>query len=306
MHNTGHSKTAAVSSREREARSAVLAGAMDTIITLSALVAARSSVLLADFFKTGLELIAVLLAWLAIRRINRGAGARFEYGIGKLENLSSLFVGILMMICLLVISTNAVHNIMHPSHISGIGVWISMAAQLVYALVNGRLFITSRRTAKAESSPIMASQARLFMSKAFANVFILLSLILSTVLADFSWAVYIDPSSSLIIALFILLAALGTFSSSFNDLLDRTLEEESQIIILRELAHHFHEYDALHGIRSRRSGSHVFVEILLEFAPEKTVAEVQPVIDAMRGNLEKHIQGSCVTIGLTTQSLRGY
>ncbi len=295
-----HAHSTGGGSREREARAAVIAGTVDTLVTLSALIAARSSVLLADFFKTGLELIAVLLAWLAIRKINRGSDVRFEYGIGKLENLSSLFVGMLMMVCLLIIATSAVRNILHPAHISGIGVWISVVAQFVYAIVNGRLYFTGRRMAKSESSPIMASQARLFMSKTLANVFILLSLILSKALVDFSWAVYIDPASSLIIALFILLAALGTFSSSFNDLLDRTLEEESQIIILRELAHHFNEYDALHGIRSRRSGSHVFIDILLEFAPEKTIAEVQPVIDTMRSNLEKHIQGSCVTIGLTT------
>jgi cation diffusion facilitator family transporter len=288
------------SSREGEARSAVLAGTVDSIVTLAALLAASSTVLLADFFKTVLELIAVLLAWLAIRKINQGSDARFEYGIGKLENLSSLFVGNLMVLCLLIIVANAVRGIFHPAHISGIGVWISIVSQVVYAVVNGYLCFTSRRTAKRESSPIMAAQARLFLSKTFANVFILLALGLSKALSHFPWAVYIDPVSSLIIALFILLAALGTFSSSVNDLLDRTLEEESQIIILRELAGCFDEYEALHGIRSRRSGSHVFIDIFLEFSPDKTIAEVQPVIDKLRRNLEGHIQGSRVTVGLTT------
>lgn len=287
-------------SREAKTRAAVIAGTVDTLVTLTALVAASSSVLLADFFKTVLELIAVLLAWLAIRRINKGTDARFEYGIGKLENLSSLFVGILMVACLLIIATTAVRSIFHPSHISGIGVWISIVSQIVYSIVNGYLCFTSRRTAKLESSPIMASQARLFMSKAFANVFILLSLVLSKALASFSWASYIDPASSLIIALFILLAALGTFSSSFHDLLDCTLEEKSQIIILRELARCFDTYDALHGIRSRRAGNRVFIDIFLEFSPDKTIAEVQPVIDQLRKNLEERIQGSRVTVGLTT------
>ncbi|MFH1476584.1 MAG: cation diffusion facilitator family transporter [Verrucomicrobiota bacterium] len=288
-------------SKERETRAAVLAGGLDMVITLTALLAARSTVLMADFFKTFLELVAVLLVWLVMRRINRGSDPRFEYGIGKLENLASLFVGILMVGCLIIVAGNAGLHIFHPAHISGIGIWISMASQIVYTGVNGALYWTSRRMAARNGSPIMASQARLFISKAFANVFILLSLTLSKALAQYAWSLYIDPIASLIIAGFILLAALGIVSSSCNDLLDSTLEEETQIVILRELARMFNEYEALHGIRSRRSGNRVFIDIFLEFAPRKTMAQVQPVIDAIRKNLEHHIQGCHVTIGLATR-----
>ena len=289
--------------RESAARSAVLAGLVDTLITLAALLAARSSVILADFFKTGLEFVAVLLAWLAIRRIQRGSDHRFQYGVGKLENLSSLFVGVIMILSILIIMANALRNIRHPSAISGMGVWISLISQIAYMLINGYLCWASHRSNQAEPSPIMASQIRLFMSKAFANLFILLSLGLSLSLSPFPWAHFIDPVSSIIIALFILLAATGIFSSSFYDLLDKTLDEELQIIILRELARHFDSYEALHGVRSRRSGSHVFIEIFLEFDPDKKMADVQPVIDRLRQSIEEQIQGSRVTVGLTTEAI---
>jgi len=48
-------------SKEAASRSAVLAGAADTLITLGALLGARSSVVTADFFKTLIEFVAVLL-----------------------------------------------------------------------------------------------------------------------------------------------------------------------------------------------------------------------------------------------------
>ena len=38
-----------------------------------------------------------------------------------------------------------------------------------------------------------------------------------------------------------------------------------QLMIVKHLATHFHEYKALYGVRSRRSGSNIYVEILLEF-----------------------------------------
>ena len=62
------------SAKESSTRTAVIAGLADTLITLGALVASQSAVVLADFLKTLLEFVAVLLAWLAIRRIRAGPG----------------------------------------------------------------------------------------------------------------------------------------------------------------------------------------------------------------------------------------
>ncbi|TXT37284.1 MAG: cation diffusion facilitator family transporter, partial [Comamonadaceae bacterium] len=231
-----------------------------------------------------------------------GASHKFNYGVDKLENLSSLLIGMLMLVCLLIIGGNAVLHILHPSSISGPGVWISMAVQVVYAFVNGNFYLKNKRMAKAQASPLLESQASLFFTKAFGNVFILLSLVSSLALANYSWSYYIDPVASLIIAISILVSAMGIFSSSVFDLLDRSLEESDQIMIMRELALHFDDYEVLHGIRSRRAGSQAFIEIYLEFAPEKTISEVQPVIDHLRANLVAAIPGAKVTIGLTTQA----
>ena len=80
-------------------------------------------------------------------------------------------------------------------------------------------------------------------------------------LHDYSWSVYIDPIASLIIAGTILLAAIGIFTSSFYDLLDRTLEEADQMVILRELTKQFDQYDEMHGVRSRRADGKEFIEV---------------------------------------------
>jgi ferrous-iron efflux pump FieF len=287
-------------SRERVARQASVMAFADTLVTLGAMVAANSAVILADFCKTFLEFVAVFLSWWAIRRMARGAGGRFDYGLGKMEHLTSLIVGVLMTVCLLIITGNAVRNILHPAHIAGIGVQISMAAQMAYAAINGVVARRSRRAAKKENSPLLEAQARLHFARATANIFILLSLGLSIALARFGWARYIDPAASLVIAGSILMAALGIFSTSVGDLLDRTLEESDQLLILRELARHFNDYEYLHGIRSRRSGTEVYIEILLEFAPEKKAGDIQTVAASLRRQIESQIRNSHVTIGLST------
>jgi len=288
-------------SKEKALRGLFYAGSLDVILTTTAFLLSNSSVLLADFLKTTIELIAITLSWVAVRRINRGGGKTYEYGLGKLENISSLFVALVMLLSFLIITANSVRNILVPSHIQGVGLWVSIVAQVIYLGVNGSLYFKNRLLSKMSSSPLMDSQTRLFMTRFIGNAFILLSLGLSMAFAAYKWSSYIDPAASLIIAFSILSATLGIFSSSVYDLLDRTLEEERQVMILGELARHFHDYEELHGIRSRRSGAQVYVEIFLEFDPEKKVGEVQSAIDKLRRSIEEKIQGSKVTIAMTTE-----
>jgi ferrous-iron efflux pump FieF len=279
-------------------RTAVIAGGIDLLVTLSALLAAQSAVILADFCKTLLEFIAVVVAWITLRSIQRGAHHEFDYGVGKLENLSSLLVGLLMCLCLGVIMANAVLVLLQPTHISGAGVWLCLAAQAVYGVVNSRLTLQSRRLARQENSPLHEAQAGLFFTKAVGNGFIFLSLGLSKLLAAHSWSVYIDPVSSVVIAASILLAALGIFRNSTLDLMDRTLEEKHQIAILRSLANHFDRYADLREIRSRRSGRQVFVEIVLGFNPQDTAGKAEVAACELKAELEREIPGSRVTIAI--------
>jgi len=282
--------------KESSARTAVIAGVVDTALTFTAMALSSSAVLLADSLKTALEFVAVLLAWLSIRRITRGAGHNYEFGIGKLENLASLVIGSLMLIVFLVIVGNAIRTIISPSHIAGIGLWISVVGQVIYAFVNGFLFLRARKAARSEHSPIMASQAKLFFTKCFGNVFIFLSLVLSLALAKHAWSVYIDPVAALVVAATIIVSAIGVFSSSCYDLLDGALEEEDKLKIMRALAENFDRYDMLHAIRSRRSGSRAFIEIFLGFDPAKRVGDVQHEIDAIRNAVAQQFQSSSVIV----------
>ncbi len=289
------------SAKESSTRTAVIAGLADTLLTFAALVASQSAVVLADFFKTGLEFVAVLLAWLTIRRITRGAGATYDYGIGKLENLSSLAVAALMMLVFLIIVGNAIRGIILPSHIGGVGVYVSLALQVVYSGINGTLWRRAQRAASGENSPIMAAQAKLFFTKLVGNVFIFASLVGSLALADHEWSLYIDPIASLVIAGSILMSALGVLSSSCYDLLDGTLEEADQIKITRELVSNFDRYDMLYGVRSRRSGNRTFIDIFLGFDPDKRVGDVEREIDVIRKSVAAHFPNGVVTIVIGPQ-----
>jgi cation diffusion facilitator family transporter len=289
--------------KQTSTRNAAIVGGVDTLITLAALLAAQSSVLLADFLKTLLEFVAMLLAWLAIRRIHEGSKTHFEYGLEKLEDLSSLIVASLMVTLVIIITINAGINIMRPAHIEGVGLWISMVAQVAYGVINGRLFLRNRALARESRSPLVESQARLFFTRTVGNVFILTSLVSSLLLGHLAWSVYIDPAASLVIAGTILMSAIGVFSTSVGELLDRTLEEADQMKLLRVLAGEFDHYDDFFGTRTRRAGRREFIEVFLGFEEHKTVKEVQQRMDHVRHAIEREFPAASVVIALSNKDI---
>ena len=58
-----------------------------------------------------------------------------------------------------------------------------------------------------------------------------------------------------------MISAYKIFTRSIYDLLDGALEENIQLMIMRELAVHFDKNRDFHGVRSRRVGSRVFIEL---------------------------------------------
>lgn len=122
---------------------------------------------------------------------------------------------------------------------------------------------------------------------------------LSVLLVSWHWAEYIDPIVSFVIIGFLLLAGYREITSSLPDLFDKTLEEELQLLILRELATSFHQYHDFHGVRSRRSGSRIYIEIFLGFDPEQKAGEVQDFASSLKRSLESQIPGSVVSVVLS-------
>ena len=298
------SQEKAPASRERVARSAVITGSVASLIMLIAVLLARSTIVFADFCNTILEFSAVFISWLTIVRIERGKLSGFEYGTEKLESLASMLVGAAMLGCMGMISAVSILKIMHPVPVGGVGVWFTIAAQAVYFCINGTLFRRSRAVYAHAPSAIVASQVRLFAIKTLENLFVLAALALSFIFREHKWGQYLDPAGSLVIAGIMLLGATGTISSAFRDLVDRSIEEAQQIAILRGLADYFDDFDALHGIRTRRSGRRIFIEIFLEFAPGRTAAEVHETADKLRNIIQEAIPGSQVAIALAREKIR--
>lgn len=296
MKNGRSAKHSLSQQKEHSILLGVILGLFGLATGLFAAFTSNSTAILSEVLKnTGLT-AAVILSWLSLRKVRVGKTEGYNYGYGKLENFSGLIVAAIMIASFFLILYHTIERFhdrveMHPA-----GVDIGLVFSIIALICSIALWYHDYHLAKEEHSPVMESLWRLYRSKSVSTAVVILSLLLSIVFRNHGWSLYIDPVGSIIVSLFLVYSIYSVTSESMYDLLDRALEESLQLVILRALASHFDEYEALHGIRSRRTGGNTYIEIFLEFEGERKMSEVQQIIDSIKTDLEGKIQGSYVVI----------
>jgi cation diffusion facilitator family transporter len=280
--------------REKNLLLGVAFCSVDVLLMGAAAWVSDSLAILSDLLKESTDFLAVLASYFTVLALRQVPGQRFAYGIGKLENLVSLAISLIMVGCSFFLLAKVVAHFHHPMPTSGTVPGIVIFT--LYAAIGFGIWTRNRWILRQQHSPIIESQARLWFSKACFDSFMATALTLELVFRGQTWSFYLDPLASLLGVAFMIHAAYAISSSSVNDLMDAALEETTQLQILNQLVRHIDDYDRLHKVRSRRSGSKIFVEVFLEFPPSLRMAEAQERIQHLRQSISSAIPGAEVSI----------
>jgi len=94
----------------------------------------------------------------------------------------------------------------------------------------------------------------------------------------------LDPILASIIAIYISYAAFKIGKRSFNNLMDKELEEEEKIKIIK-LIKKEKQIRGFHAFKTRRSGNRVFVQFHVDLDKKLNLQQAHDIID----NIEKQI-----------------
>jgi cation diffusion facilitator family transporter len=297
----GREGTGGTASKEKTVVLSLLCDIALWLPEILAVILSGSVTLFADVMKCGNEILATVFALVILIKMKKGGAFSYDYGMGKFETITRSATGAVMLISIIIIFFTAFHRIFVPEAIQPAGAMIAVPLMIISAIIDTYLWQKNYRISLADPSPIMEAQWRLRRAKSFSDIAVLLSLVLSFALIGYTWATYIDPAVSFIIIGFLLIAGFREISSSIPDLFDKTLEEELQIVILKELSSFFHEYEGFYGVRSRRSGSKIYIDIFLGFDPGLSMGTVQDTSDRLKSSLEGKIPGSVVSVVPTSE-----
>lgn len=260
-------------------RAALVSVASNTILVLAKLGIGYwvgSISIVSEAIHSGVDLVAALIAFVAVRAAAKPPDERHPYGHGKIENLSGAIEAALIAVAAIWIIFEASQRLFHPKPIdhAWLGIAVMGGSVLVNLLVSSHLF----KVARATHSVALEADAWHLRTDVWTSLGIMGGLAIVTVgrlVAPSKDLSVLDPLCAIGVAFLIMKAAWELTAQSLGDLLDEALpdwEREDLLALLRKHP----DILGVHGLRTRKNGSSRYVEVHLVVRPE------MPVVDAHR------------------------
>jgi cation diffusion facilitator family transporter len=237
---------------------------------------------IAEAIHSGVDLLASIIAWVAVRTSSRPPDEDHPYGHGKYENVSGTIEAVLIFLAAGLIVNEAVQKLLNQTEAPKVDLGLIVMGVSVVAnfLVSRQLFVVARRT----DSVALEADAYHLTTDIATSVGVFVGLI-AVRLTGFT---FLDPLVALFVAGLIVKAAWDITRKSFVDLVDRSLPDEDRESIIAVLNAHSDVIAGFHRVRTRKSGPERLVDLHLVVNGSSSVEEAHALCD----HLERDLRGA--------------
>lgn len=227
--------------------------------------------MLAGLTDSLLDGAASLLNLIAVHYALRPADEDHRYGHGKAEALAGLGQALFIGASALLVASHAVDRLLHPEPIGAPA--LGIAVMLLSLALTIALLLFQNHVVKLTGSTAIRADSLHYRSDLLLNSSILLALLL----AGYGWP-QLDALFGIGIALFILYSALNIAREAAAVLMDQELAAElSERIHL--LACAVPGVLGAHDLRTRKSGTHWFVQLHVELPGELSLLQAHALCE---------------------------
>jgi cation diffusion facilitator family transporter len=251
----------------------VATAAILVTIKLAAWIASGSTALLASMADSGLDLIASLATFWAVRYAAVPPDAEHRFGHGKAEAFASLMQAGLVFASAALIAREAAGDFLRPHALRQEG-W-AVAVMAVSTVLTGLLIAAQSRVLRQTSSVAVSGDRAHYATDLASNVIALLGIAASAWLGVNG----LDAGAALLVAALLLWGAVGVFREASSQLMDHELPDAARAQIVR-LATEDGRLANVHQLRTRASGPYVHMQMHVDLDPEVTLERAHEAIVA--------------------------
>jgi ferrous-iron efflux pump FieF len=238
-----------------------------------------------------MDIFASVINYFALRAAARPPDEDHRYGHGKAESLAGLFQSFVISASGVLLLIEAIRRLVneHPTDAE----WLGVGTMAVACAVSVALVTRLRSVARKTDSPALTADAVHYATDVYTNGAALVALLL---VALTGWTPA-DPLISILISGFILYSAFDVARESVNVLMDRRLPREIDAKVAAVVGRFRAEgVVGFHDLRTRRSGSHKFIDLHLEVDPAQTLPQAHDLSVRVLRAIEADIPRSRVQI----------
>lgn len=257
-----------------------IAAAVTTIALKSGAYLLTGSVgLLSDALESVVNLVAAVLALIAIRIAGRPADETHPYGHGKVEYFSAGAEGLMILVAAVLIIVSAVHRLISPQQLEDLGV--GLVITVVATVVNLVVGVMVLRAGRQQRSITLVADGKHLLTDVWTSVGVVIGVGL---VAITGW-LPLDSLVAIAVAINILWTGWGLVGHSTRGLMDHAMPPADVEAVRRVLTSVAAEYPAgevdFHALQTRESGRQRFVSMHVLVPGSWTVAEGHDLLEAV-------------------------
>jgi len=244
---------------------------------------------LSEAIHSGIDLIAALIAFFAVRISGRAADEEHPFGHTKVENISAAVEAILIFGAAIWIIYEAVQKLIHPRPLETVswGVGIMLLSTIANLIISQRLFKVGRET---DSAALIADGWHL-RTDVYTSGGVMVGLAIIWLGARFFPSLnlnWIDPLAAIAVAGLIIHAAYDLTRRAVQDLVDQSIPLEEKEWMENYLSSLYPTVHAFHRLRTRKAGATRFINLHLALDSKLTVAESHSIGDKIVADFKSH------------------
>ncbi|GMQ97062.1 MAG: cation diffusion facilitator family transporter [Gammaproteobacteria bacterium] len=276
-------KTAEVlAERSKKAQRVAIIGALVNIVVavlqIIVGIAANSQALIADAIHTFSDLMTDVLAIVGSRMAYEPADEQHPYGHGRIETISSVGLGFILMLVAVGIGWFAINRLMALEALV-VPAGIAVVAAALTVVAKESLYRYTVRMARRIRSRLLEANAWHHRSDAISSLFVLLGV--AGAQAGFP---ALDAIAALVVALLISRIAWDISAQGISELIDTGLDK-SRVALISESIAAVDGVRRMHMLRTRWVGTGALVDVHIQVAPRLSVSEGHQIAEAVRANL---------------------
>lgn len=254
----------------------------------SAYVVTGSVGLLSDAAESVVNLVAALVALVALGVAARPADDTHHYGHGKAEYFSAGLEGLMIFVASAVILVTAVQRLLHPVELESVGLGLAVTA--LATVVNGAVGVTLIRAGRTHRSLTLVADGRHLLTDVWTSVGVIVGVF---AVALTGWLV-LDPLIAIAVGLNILVTGSRLVWRSTSALMDAALPEEDHRRIVAVLDRFRSEEVQFHALRTRESGRQRQVSVHVLVPGSWSVQRGHDLLEDVEAALVAELPGTAV------------
>lgn len=242
-------------------------------IKAAAWVGSGSVALLASMADSGLDLVASLATFIAVRYAAAPPDAEHRFGHGKAEAFASLIQAGLVFASAALIGREAIGHLVRPEPLQQQG-W-AMAVMVVSTVLTSLLLAAQTRVLRQTASVAVSGDRAHYAADLASNLIALAGI----AVAAWFGLNGVDAVAALIVGALLLWGAVSVFREAASQLMDRELSDEARAHIV-QLVTEDPRLAGVHQLRTRASGPYIHMQMHVDLDPELTLEAAHEVIVA--------------------------